>query len=546
MIPALLAALTLAATVPATPAPSRLPPGEPGAARERPRERGESGAGKQSTSPEDQQALETLRLLADEDVEGARAIAEPLLAAHPSHRGAKLAVGVLRLYEQRYDEAVRLMEEADAGDPAGYLSLAYASRDVTKSYARYESDRVVVAYPKGKDEVLVPYLVETLERQREVLARQLGTVPPGKLAVEIVNDVKELAKLTTLTEREIRTSGTVAVCKFNKLILLSPKALLKGYDWLDTAAHEYTHLVLTVRSRNQAPIWIQEGLAKWFEAGWRGGEEPLSRFSAALVKDAIHRNDLVTFDEMHPSIAKLPSQERAALAYAEAVLAVEVLVQQRGAPVIGRLLDLLAAGQDAREAVAAATGQPFERFLEAWRRHMAQRPLPKGGDHELKQLRFRDDPKHGEWAEWAEIPDEKARGYARLGELMRARGRWTAARVEYGKAYERVGGRVPILADQYALAALQSGQDAIAEKVLGDAIGWNPDYPALHVHLARLLARREDWARVRDHLLLANRHDPFDPEIHVGLARALAKLGDPQGATREERFGKILQPEGHP
>jgi tetratricopeptide (TPR) repeat protein len=492
------------------------------------------------------EALKALRLLADEDVEAARALVEPLLAANPGHRGVKLAAGVLRLYEQRYDEAVRLMEEADAGDPAGYLSLAYASRDVTRSFVRYEGDRVVVSYPKGKDEILVPYLVETLEKQRDALARELGPVPGGKLAVEIVNDVKELAKLTTLTEQEIRTSGTVAVCKFNKLMLLSPKALLKGYDWQDTAAHEYTHLVLTVRSRNQAPIWVQEGLAKWFEAGWRGGDEPLSRFSAALVKDAIQKGNLVTFDEMHPSIAKLPSQERAALAYAEVVLAVELMVQQRGPPVIGRILDLLAAGKDAKEAVATATGQPFERFLEGWRRHMVQRPLPRGGEHELKQLRFRDDPKHGVWSEWAEIPDDKARGFARLGELMRARGRWTAARVELGKAYDRVGGRVPILADQYALAALQSGQDAIAEKVLVDSIAWNPDYPALHVHLARVLARREEWAKVRDHLLLANRHDPFDPEIHAGLARALTRLGDPQGATREERFGKILQPEGHP
>jgi uncharacterized protein HemY len=190
---------------------------------------------------------------------------------------------------------------------------------------------------------------------------------------------------------------------------------------------------------------------------------------------------------------------------------------------------------------------PFDRFLEAWRRHMVLRPLPRGGEHELKRLRFRDDPKHGgTWSEWAEIPDDKARGFARLGDMMRTRGRWTAARIELGKAYDRVGGRVPILADQYALAALQSGQDALAEKVLLDSIGWNPDYAALHVHLARLLARRQDWPRVRDHLMLANRHDPFDPEIHAGLARALAALGDTQGASREEQFGRILQPEGHP
>jgi len=490
--------------------------------------------------------LQALRLLADEDVEGARAIAEPLLAAHPTDRGAKLAVGVLRVYEQRYDEAVRLLEESEMGDPAGYLTLARNARDVTRDHVRFEGERVVVSYPKGKDEVLVPYLVDTLERQRDALARALGSVPGGKLAVEVVNDVKELARLTTLTEQEIRTSGTVAVCKFNKLMLLSPKALLKGYDWQDTAAHEYTHLVLTRRSRNQAPIWVQEGLAKWFEESWRGGDEPLSPISAALVKDAVQRGTLVTFEEMHPSLAKLPSQERAALAYAEVVLAVEKMVQQGGPGTIPKVLDLLAAGKDARDAVAIALGVPFDRFMDAWRRHMVERPLPKGGEHELQRLRFRDDPKHGgAWSEWAEIQDERARGYARLGDMMRARGRWAAARIELGKAYDRVGGKVPILADQYALAALQSGQDGLAEKVLGEAIGWSPEYAALHVHLARLLARREDWQGVRDHLLVANRHDPFDPEIHGGLARAFAALGDPTSASREERFGRILQPEGH-
>jgi tetratricopeptide (TPR) repeat protein len=490
--------------------------------------------------------IRVLELLADEDVDGARALAEPLLAAHPADPGAKLGAGVVRLYEQRYEEAVSLLEASGAGDPAGYLTLARAGREVTKDHVRSESDHFVVSHPPGKDEVLVAYLVDTLERQRAVLQRVLGYAPPGKLTVEIVSDVGQLAKLTTLTEAEIRTSGTVAVCKFNKLMLLSPKALLKGYDWQDTAAHEYTHLVLTRKSRNEAPIWLQEGLAKWFEDDWRGGSEPLSPVSAALVKDAVQKGTLVTFDEMHPSIAKLPSQERAALAYAEVVLAVERMVLQAGPAALGKVLDLAAQGKDAKDAVATALGIPFERFLDDWRRHMTSRPLPRGGDHELRKLRFRDDPKQGgAWAEWAEIPDEKARGFARLGELMRARGRWTAARVEYAKAYERVGAKVPILSDQYALAALQSGADALAEKVLAEAISWNPDYAALHVHLARLLAKRQDWARVRDHLLLANQHDPFDPEIHAGLAKALAALGDPGGASREERFARILLPEGH-
>jgi tetratricopeptide (TPR) repeat protein len=515
----------------------RLAPAAPAAGGARP-ERAVAGA-----RPGGQGALDALRLLADEDVDAARAVAEPLLAQHPADPAAKLAVGVLRFHEQRYEEAVSLLEGVGPGDPTGYLGLARAAREVTKGHVRAESEHFVVLHPPGKDEVLVPYLADALERQRAALASALGEVPAGRLAVEIVNDVRELARLTTLTEDEIRTSGTVAVSKFNKIMLLSPKALLKGYDWLDTAAHEYAHFVLTRRSRNEAPIWLQEGLAKWLEDDWRGGQEPISPVEAALVRDAVEKGRLVTFEEMHPSLAKLPSQERAALAYAEVVLAVERIVQRAGPRALARVLDAVAAGKDAGAAVAEVLGVSFERFLGEWRQHMATRPLPRGGDHELRRLRFADDRRQGEWSEWSEIADERARGFARLGELMRARGRHAAARVEYGKAFERVGARVPILADQYALAALLSGVEPLAERVLTEAIAWNPDYAALHVHLARILVRREEWARAKEHLLLANRQDPFDPEIHAGLAKALAALGDPGGASREERFARILS--GH-
>jgi tetratricopeptide (TPR) repeat protein len=228
-------------------------------------------------------------------------------------------------------------------------------------------------------------------------------------------------------------------------------------------------------------------------------------------------------------------------------MAVEYMVKQRGPEVLPRVLDLLAQGKRTEAAVAEAMGVPFDRFLSDWKKFMAARPMPRGGDHELERLRFRDDPKHGgAWSEWSEMGDERARGFARLGEIFRARSRWAAARIEYAKAYKRVGPRVAILANQYALAAMMSGGKAEAEKVLGEALEWSPDYPALNVRMARLLLDRGDAPHAREHLLHANRQDPFDPEIHAGLAKALEVLGDPTGASREAEFGRILSGGTHP
>jgi Tfp pilus assembly protein PilF len=172
---------------------------------------------------------------------------------------------------------------------------------------------------------------------------------------------------------------------------------------------------------------------------------------------------------------------------------------------------------------------------------MQARPMPRGGEHALSRLRFKDDPKQaGPWAEWADLPDQASRDHARLGQLMRERSRWVAARIQYKKAIDRAGARVPILANQFAIAAIQSGQKAEAEKVLQEAIAWSPDYAALRVQLARLLIERKDHAGARAHLVEANRQDPFDPEIHAGLALAAEALGDPGSASRERRFAEIL------
>ena len=492
------------------------------------------------------QVAMAMRHLVDEEVAEARALVEPLLQAYPDDAGVDLAAGVLRLHEQRYDEAVRLLEASEAaspGTPGDWLDLARKALEVTRGYQRAEGRHFVIFHPKGKDEVLVPYLLEMLEAQRAALERALGRVPDDRVAVEIVESTRDLARLSTLTEEEIKTSGTIAICKFNKLMVTSPKALLRGYDWLDTAAHEYVHYVVTRHTHNLAPIWLHEGIAKWWESRWRGaGGEDYEPSSAALVKRAIETNGLVTFERMHPSMAKLPTQEMASLAYAQVLLAVEYLVGHGGTPVVARVLDLVRAGAPADAAVAQALGTTWPEFMAAWRAHMATRPLPKGGAQALRRLRFQDDPKEGgPWAEWADLPDQASRNHARLGQLMRERGRWTAARVEYKKAVDRAGAKVPILANQYAIAAIMSGQKAEAERVLGEAITWTPDYAALRVQLARLLLERKAYQDAREHLVMANRQDPFDPEIHAGLAMAAEGLGDPGGASRERRFAEILQ-----
>ena len=92
-------------------------------------------------------------------------------------------------------------------------------------------------------------------------------------------------------------------------MVVSPRAMVFGYTWQDTLAHELTHYLITRKSKNKTPIWIHEGIAKYEETRWRGAAgEALTPATADLLSRRLAQNKLVTFERMYPSMALLPSK----------------------------------------------------------------------------------------------------------------------------------------------------------------------------------------------------------------------------------------------
>jgi hypothetical protein len=210
------------------------------------------------------------------------------------------------------EEAPATSEEATEATEA----TSEATEEATRGFARRESAHFVILYQPGKDEVLVDLAAETLEAAWREIGGDLGYRPAGKVRVEILPRVADLARVSPLTEREIETSGTIALCKYNKLMLVTPRATLLGYPWLDSLAHEYTHFVVARITEDRAPVWMHEGIAKFEESRWRAvpGAGGLGPTLEHLLAMALRKGRLIGFDEMHPSLAKLPSQEAAATA----------------------------------------------------------------------------------------------------------------------------------------------------------------------------------------------------------------------------------------
>jgi tetratricopeptide (TPR) repeat protein len=378
--------------------------------------------------------------------------------------------------------------------------------------------RYVVRHAPGPDAVLVPYAFAAMAAADRTLGEELGVRLPGPIRLEIYPSAASLAQVSTLTVQEIATTGTIALCKWDRLMVTTPRALVRGYPWMDTIGHELVHLFLSRASHDRAPVWLQEGVAKFLERRWRG-ERPAAQLDPAaerLLQDAARNRRLLPFERLHPSIARLPSQEDAALAFAQVATFVELFYQRHGAEGLRRAIRLVADGTDAREALAQVAGQGFDVLERNWQAAVAERPAPRGAPRVLAlQLRQTD----GEVDESSEVAEERARRHLRLGDLLWHRERHAAAAVEYGRAREAAP-EDPIVASRQARAALRGGRPQQAVEALALSRERYPDHaPTWAISGAAWLALG-DRARARDALREAIRINPFDPDPHCDLAEA--------------------------
>jgi hypothetical protein len=487
------------------------------------------------------------KLLDDWQLAEAAVIAEALYAALPDVPPVQAIVGRVKFHQGDFLGAKRLLERASEGgvDP-DLLTLATSTYEETKGSRSFESEHFVVRTPPGKDELLAPIAIDALEQAYDRITVAFDYEPKHKIAVDILHDARGLASVSTLTVQEIETSGTIALCKFNRLMVTSPKALARGYGWLDTLSHELIHLIISEKAHNEVPIWLHEGLAKYSETLWRGDpglalEAPSENILAAAVK----KNELITFEQMHPSMAKLPSQRDTALAFAEVFTVIEWMHTQKvggGARQTGgdvaadklaayatsnQLLVELGGGADMDTALKSAVGKDLKRMQRVWKRYLKKRKFKLVPGAEPEKLRFVRNARGGgrsvdedeDEGALDEAKTKQARRYVRLGNLLLRRGRLKAATLEYEKARAEIDSPSPVLSNRLAQIKMELGEIEEVRSLLDETLAAYPFDPQTRVLLGRLALRDEDFTGARHHYERAAWENPFNPEIHLALRR---------------------------
>ena len=269
------------------------------------------------------------------------------------------------------------------------------------------------------DRVLVPFITDVAVKARSVVERDFGVVLPRPLRIDLVRDLFSLAAVSGLPVTAAETTGTVAVARWGRVTMLSPRAAPRGYPWEDTLAHEITHLALSRATRDQAPLWLQEGLAKREETRWRA-ERPFDHEPSPddVARHALDTGTSVGISQLGPSIAMLPTPYAASVAFAEVTSFIEYWLAKNGRGALHLLLlDLKELGE-ADAALRSVSGYDLASWERLWHAHLAELPAPEGPGNAIEAIRsdFRGGPRLAE-----DDPRMLARA-VRLGELLYGRG----------------------------------------------------------------------------------------------------------------------------
>jgi len=495
----------------------------------------------QAAAPNLEQIRRGDTLLEEWRIDEAEKLIRSLLKQFPKSGDVHFMNARLEFLNGRYENAWKILKHI--ADRRRYVvefkSQVNRTRKVTSHYVSQESEHFIFRYQDGPDQILVPYAREVLERSYDVLGKVLGFFPKDKVLVEFYPGREAFSQISPLTLKDIMISGTVALCKYNRIMMISPAWLVRGYNWMDTLSHEYVHYILTRKSHNRVPLWFHEGIAKYLETRWREKSEYLSPIMETVLARGLVNNYMVPLQSMMPSLAKLKTAEDVQLAYAEVSTMVEYMVSLKGEKIISLLVDDLTQGLSMKDALELRLGRGLMAFQNDWKQFMATKKLRTIPGIKVLNYRFKNQRTESDEDEkdYDSITSKAARNLTLLGDILKSRNHVKAAVLEYRKAIKQSKTLSPILYNKLAGTLMARKKYLEAEPLLHKALQFYPMFHTTLVNLGELYYSTRQYGKARNYFERAVRINPFNPVVHLRLIELYGRLGQPE---KKELQAKLL------
>jgi tetratricopeptide (TPR) repeat protein len=498
--------------------------------------------------------------------EEAVSLAREAVKLDPTHARAHAELGMHLMRTGEETAARESLERAFKIDPYDVVTYnLLALLDSLDKFVEVKEGDVVLKLDPDEAPVMREYAMPLAQEALKTLSAKYNFKPTGPILVEIFPKHDDFAVRTLGLPGMI---GALGACFGRVVSLDSPHARPPGsFSWQATLWHELTHVITLQMSNQRIPRWLTEGISEYEEtqAGRGWGREMEIPFAIAL-----ERGKALKVADLNSGFTR---PDTIALAYYEASLLVDHIVQTYGQDKLQALVRSYGHGVEGNEAIEKVVGvtvpqlqASFDKALDArfGSIRAALRDIPgvtppastehgetkgEGGGSQAGNVRPTPRP------QTVDLAGLKAAADAHPGSY--------AAQLEYGQALAAAGDRAAFgpLEKAAQLVSGATGDDsphavmaALAEK-LGDTGRAIKEYQALLAadHAAVEPARRlavlvSKGASGNSPRILADAYDrvvaidPFDPAAHAGLGRLALDNNQVDTAVREFKAALAIGP----
>ncbi len=112
--------------------------------------------------------------------------------------------------------------------------------------------------------------------------------------------------------------------------------------------------------------------------------------------------------------------------------------------------------------------------------------------------------------------------------------------MEYRRALAEASDSVPIL-NRLSNVLISLGKDEEALAMLRRAQEFSPDHPNIYAQMGEIYLKFKDYRRAEEAFQASIQINPFNPEIHFGLATALEVQGNKTAGQKEREIAERLR-----
>jgi hypothetical protein len=232
------------------------------------------------------------------------------------------------------------------------------------AWLELRSSHFIMRYQEPEHK-MAAFLLQQAEETRGAVLRDINHAPPSPTLIYLAPTWEQFQGVQPREGPPTWAVGT-AYPALNLIILRSPRAIKGGRTEIEEVLrHEYAHLSLgRALKGNEAPRWLDEGFAMLQSRGWS------LAWTYCLSKGVLSKA-LIPLEELADGFPL--DQGQAQLAYAQSFSFVSFIKTEYGPEALPRLIQGIAHGLDAEEALRQATGLGLRNLERRWKTDLKRR-----------------------------------------------------------------------------------------------------------------------------------------------------------------------------